>query len=193
MTRATPLNPLLAALPKLIKVSTGDAALSPTLARAVDLLLLELARGSVGGFTASRLLEILCAEALRTYQRTDGALGPSWFRGLSDPKIGEALRSIHREPGRDWGVKQLAKRVALSPSRFAARFRDMTGGSVMHYVAAWRANFACRLLRETDLALPEVAERVGYQSFPAFSRAFKAHLGLPPARWRAAATSSTTR
>jgi AraC-like DNA-binding protein len=190
--RAAPLNPMLGALPKVIKVSTGDMATSPTLAAAADLLVGELGRGSVAGFTVARLLEICCAEALRAYQRTEGASTPSWFRGLSDAKIGEALRSIHLEPGRDWGVAQLAKRVALSPSRFAARFRETTGQSVMHYVASWRASFACRLLRETELALPEVAQRVGYLSFPAFSRAFKAQVGVSPAKWRALALRTAT-
>lgn len=60
------------------------------------------------------------------------------------------------------------------------------GRSVMGYVAAWRANQACRLLRESKLGLAEIAARVGYASLPAFSRAFKSQLGQAPAAWRAA-------
>jgi len=96
------------------------------------------------------------------------------------------VRHVHSRPGADWSVEALAARVALSPSRFAARFREAMGEAVMVYVGRWRANVACHLLRETDLPLGEVAARVRYESVPAFSRAFKAQTGLPPAQWRRA-------
>lgn len=54
----------------------------------------------------------------------------------------------------------------------------------MTYVARWWANIACRLLTDTDLRLGQIAERAGYESLPAFSRAFKSQVGLPPAAWR---------
>jgi AraC-like DNA-binding protein len=185
MARSTPLSPMLGALPSVVKVSTGDEARYPALAGAVALLLAELGRGGGGGFTISRLLEIFCAEAFRAEQTATAEGRPSWFRGLADPKISEAIRMIHADPGRGWTVDALAKRVALSPSRFAARFRETTGESVMRYVAVWRANVACRFLRESEMSLSEVAHRVGYESLPAFSRAFKEQLGMPPAAWRA--------
>jgi AraC-like DNA-binding protein len=40
-------------------------------------------------------------------------------------------------------------------------------------------------MRETDLSLTSIAHKVGYEGLPAFSRAFKAHVGSPPAVWRA--------
>ncbi len=193
MARAIPNNPLLDALPSVLTVSTGDAASNPTLASAVALLLLELERGGGGGFTVSRLLEIFCAEALRAHQRGAGAQTPSWFRGLADPKAREALRCIHQEPENSWTVERLAKCVGLSPSRFAARFRESTGQSVMRYVASWRSNVACRLLRDSDLSIGEIAQRVGYESLPAFSRAFKDQVGASPANWRAASARGAPR
>lgn len=183
--RTAPLNPLIGALPRVVRVSTAGAETSPALAGVASLLLHELSGGVGGGFTVSRLLEILCAEAFRRFQRAAGATEPSWFRGLADPKVGEALHWVHREPAERWTVSMLARRVGLSPSRLAARFRETTGDSVMRYVASWRANVACRLLRESGLSLAEIAASVGYQSFPAFSRAFKTQLGVPPAAWRA--------
>ena len=66
----------------------------------------------------------------------------------------------------------LADTISMSPSRFAARFRQTTGQSVMSYVANWRMNVACRLLRETEGGLADIAQRVGYQDVAAFSRAF---------------------
>jgi AraC-like DNA-binding protein len=79
----------------------------------------------------------------------------------------------------------MADSVAMSASRFAARFRENTGRSAMAYVASWRMNIACRRLREGDVGLAALAAEIGYQDVAAFSRAFKAHLGLSPAHWRA--------
>jgi AraC-like DNA-binding protein len=186
LARAAPLNPMLGALPSVLKVATNDATFSPMLAGVAWMLAHEIDRGALGGFASARLLEMFCAEAVRAYQRTDGAQRAGWFRGLADARVSEAMRRVHESPSEHWTVGALASAVALSPSRFAARFREMTGQSVMNYVARWRANVACRLLRDTELNLTDIAGRVGYESLPAFSRAFKAQLGEPPATWRAA-------
>ena len=184
VVRGAPLNPLLGALPRMLKVTAGGQAATPALSGVAALLTAELSLRSGNSFTAHRLLEVLCAEAIRAFQASAVDHGPGWFRGLADPKIAEALRRIHTTPSTNWSVEALAKAVALSPSRFAARFRETIGDSVMGYVARWRMNVACRMLRETDVSLAEIASSVGYDGFPAFSRAFKAQVGAPPAEWR---------
>ena len=186
LARAAPLNPMLGALPPVLTAATGDAAFSPMLAGVAWMLAHEIDRNALGGFACARVLELLCAEAIRAFQRTDGGAKPGWFKGLADPRISEAMRRVHASPGQDWTVDALAASVALSPSRFAARFRETTGQSVMSYVARWRANVACRMLRDTTLDLTQIAHQVGYDSLPAFSRAFKAQVGQAPAAWRAA-------
>ena len=186
LANAAPLNPLLAALPPMMKVATDDVSFSPMLAGVAWMLAHELDRDALGGFTVARVIELFFAEAVRAFQRTAGPEDPGWFKGLADPRISEAIRCIHATPARAWSVEALASVAALSPSRFAARFKEVMGRSVMSYVAGWRANVACRLLRESTLGLGEIAARVGYESLPAFSRAFKAHLGQAPATWRAA-------
>lgn len=185
LAHAAPLNPMLGALPPVMKVVTGDATFSPMLAGVAWMLSHEVDRDALGGFTAARVIELFCAESIRAYQRSTGAGHAGWFQGLADPRVSEALRSIHAAPGERWSVEALAEGVALSPSRFAARFREVMGRSVMNYVATWRANVACRLLRESRLPLGEIAGRVGYESLPAFSRAFKLQIGQAPAAWRA--------
>ena len=55
----------------------------------------------------------------------------------------------------------------------------------MSYVTQWRTTVARHLLRSTDQSVEAVALSVGYQSLPAFTRAFKRYLGLAPAAWRA--------
>ncbi|MBV8663942.1 MAG: helix-turn-helix transcriptional regulator, partial [Hyphomicrobiales bacterium] len=57
------------------------------------------------------------------------------------------------------------------------------GSTPMDYLLAWRMALARRLLREEDLTLEQVAERVGYGSASTFSVAFSRHVGVPPIRY----------
>ena len=51
----------------------------------------------------------------------------------------------------------------------------------MHYLARWRMHTALTSLKEEhDTALGDVANRFGYQSEAAFSRAFKRFIGVSP-------------
>jgi transcriptional regulator GlxA family with amidase domain len=146
--------------------------------------MLELKQGRCSSFTTGRLLEAFFGEAIRAYRRTQGSKASGWFAGLSDTRVVRAIQLIHAQPGHPWSVAELARRIGLSPSRFAARFRTRCGDSVMSYVGTIRFNTACQLLRETDLPVSRVAEQVGYDSLPAFSRTFKVLLGKPPTAWR---------
>lgn len=181
---AAPLNPLLGSLPRVLKVTTAGPGVDPLLDHAVAMLDLEVAKGP-SSFVAARLLEVFFAEAIRCYGRGQGAARSGWFKAIDDPRIGIALSRLHQEPGAAWTVASLADTVAMSPSRFAARFREVTGRSAMSYVSDWRMTVACRLLRDTDDRLERIANTVGYQDLASFSRAFKASVGRSPSRWRA--------
>ncbi len=184
--RSSPMNPMLAALPPVLTVKTTGMQANPMLVHAAEMLGMEVALGRRDSFTASRLLEVFCAEAIRSYRERQSTSDPGWFKALDDPRIGPALERIHQQPSAPWTVASLADLVAMSPSRFAARFRETTGQSVMSYVIGWRMNAACRALREGNNGLSEIAAKVGYQDVAAFSRAFKEIVGQSPAKWRAA-------
>ena len=96
-----------------------------------------------------------------------------------------AMAAIHARPAVDWSVQQLAQEVAMSPSRFAARFAESLGDSPMAYVTKLRMNVACKMLATSQTKIEQVASDVGYDSAAAFNRAFKSHLGLAPGAWRA--------
>jgi AraC-like DNA-binding protein len=183
---AAPLNPLLGALPPLLHIPANDTACCPVLAGITQLLTLELQQERWAPFTTSRLMEAFFAESIRHYHRTKGAEATGWFAGLTDSRIARSIQLVHARPGHPWTVTSLAGRIGLSPSRFAARFRERCGESVMAYVARVRLDAACQILRDSDLSLSRIAEQVGYDSLPGFSRAFRKQLGKSPLKWRAA-------
>jgi transcriptional regulator GlxA family with amidase domain len=92
--------------------------------------------------------------------------------------------AIHRDPGDDWTVEELARACNLSRSAFAARFVARVGKSPATYLVHVRLDAATNLLRDTSLPVTLIAKNVGYASEAAFSRAFKNRYGTPPARWR---------
>jgi AraC-like DNA-binding protein len=129
----------------------------------------------------SRLVEVLLIEALRSAPSEDAP--PGLLRGLSDARLAPALRQMHTQLNRSWTVPQLAKTASLSRSTFFERFTRNVGLSPMEYLLAWRMAVAKDLLRRQDLAIDEVAERVGYASASTFSTAFSRHVGKPPGRY----------
>lgn len=128
-----------------------------------------------------RLLEVLLIEALRC--GTETASLPSVARGLSDDRLVAALRAAHAKPAYGWTVADLAAEAAMSRSAFFARFNRIVGMPPMEYLPTWRMALARRLLRNRELAIEQVAARVGYGSASTFSTAFTRHVGMPPARF----------
>jgi AraC-like DNA-binding protein len=68
----------------------------------------------------------------------------------------------------------------MSRSAFSARFTQLVGEPAMHYALRWKMQAALTRLRETDSSLAELANRLGYDSEAAFSRAFKRVVGVSP-------------
>ena len=133
----------------------------------------------------TRLVEILLVEALRATSGDDAP--PGLLRGLADPRLAPAIRQMHAQLARPWTVDALARVAALSRSAFFDRFTRTVGLPPMAYLVAWRMAVARGLLRRDELAIAEVAERVGYASASTFSTAFSRHVGQAPRRYAAAA------
>jgi AraC-like DNA-binding protein len=149
----------------------------------------ELRPGSEAVIT--RLADILVVQALRSWIETDPAAQTGWLGALQDRQVGRAMSLIHRDPAHAWTVGLLAREVAMSRSALAARFTELAGEPVMHYVARWRMQLALDMLRDEGATVAQLASRLGYRSEAAFSRAFKRVVGVPPGAVRRAALSST--
>jgi len=164
-------------LPKLVHVQ-GSTRLS----QLVQMVGEESADGKPGSeFMRARLVELLLVEAMRS--ASTGSAPPGLLRGLSDERLARALKRMHADISRAWTVAQLAKLAALSRSTFFERFTRTVGVSPMEYLLGWRMEIAKELLRDDELSVAEVAERVGYGSTSAFSVAFSRHVGGSPSRY----------
>jgi AraC-like DNA-binding protein len=181
---ARPFNPLLATLPRTIHIRRRDSD-DGTIAQLLRLALAELAgRRSGRESVLSHLSELLFVEAVRRYIETLPPAQTGWLAGLADEQVGRALAKLHERPAHPWSLEELAREAGLSRSTLAERFAQFVGVPPMQYLAQWRIQLAARLLSSTAVGLAELAQRVGYGSEAALSRAFKRQVGVSPALWR---------
>jgi AraC-like DNA-binding protein len=179
---ARPFNPLLAALPPVIRVSDRDGG---PLNAFVRFAVAESNEPRIGGeSTLARLSELMFVEVVRRYFETLPAEQTGWLAGLRDPHVGRALTVLHQSPERAWTLQRLSREAGLSRSSLAERFTALVGQPAMQYLTNWRMQLAANRLLSGLEPVAAVAEFAGYESEAAFSRAFKKAVGMAPGQWR---------
>jgi AraC-like DNA-binding protein len=179
-------DPLLAVLPPLIHFKGRGDDVAPWLRVTVSQVFEELGSGRSGASAVvTRLADILFMQAVRSYldENIDTAES-GWLAALQDQQIGRALVLLHDKPDQPWTVAELAARVALSRSAFAARFTQLVGEPPLRYLTRLRLNAATARLRSGNDKLSVIADAAGYESLPAFAKAFKRRLGITPGEYR---------
>jgi AraC-like DNA-binding protein len=184
---AKPFNPLLASLPRLLRLSGLTNERGAWIASFLRSLVDESNRKQPGGEAVlERMSEMLFVEVLRRYADALPAEQTGWLAGLRDAAVGRALALLHERPAEGWTLERLGDEAALSRSTLHERFVHFLGQPPMQYLAQWRMQLAAGWLRDTDAKVIDVALEVGYENETAFARAFKRAVGESPAAWRRA-------
>ena len=102
----------------------------------------------------------------------------------NSPRLMEVLDYINVHYTEDIKIEKLAAIAHSSPSHFCRTFKSLTNTTVSHYLQALRVEEACRLLRETDKNVIEIAEDVGYSDSKHFYSVFKKITGKLPKEFR---------
>lgn len=126
------------------------------------------------------LAHLLLVQALRLYLSHGTGQGVGWLFALGDPKIAAAVEAIHASPGERWTLPALADKAGMSRSKFAARFKALSGFSPIDYLTRWRMLLACDRLIKRNEPISVIALSLGYESEAAFSTAFKRVMGCAP-------------
>ena len=178
-------NPLIGTLPAAMRLSIEEGGGAEWIRSTFQYAADEVAAGRPGSDTVlAKLSELLFVEAVRRYTETlpEGQTG--WLAGLRDRHVARALALLHGDIARCWTADELGREVGLSRSALADRFTRLIGVAPMSYLADWRMQVAAQELRYVGASLVQVANKVGYGSEAAFSRAFKKSFGTAPATWR---------
>jgi len=81
-------------------------------------------------------------------------------------------------------LKKIARRFSISPPHLSAEFTRWFGTSPGQYQIEYRLYEAEILLKDNNLRIAEIAERVGWDDVYHFSKIFKKHRGVPPSSMR---------
>ena len=125
----------------------------------------------------------LAIHLLRQY--TAVTVAPVWPKAkLSPHKLRRAVQYIEGNLRNDLTLSAIADSVVLSPGHFAHAFREATGVAPHRYVVERRVERAKELLRQSDMPITEIADRVGCSSHSHLSVLFHRITGLTPRQFR---------
>ena len=85
----------------------------------------------------------------------------------------------------DWPIPRLASVSGVSEAHFARSFKHAFGLPPHRYLLTRRIERAKALLRDTDLAVTEIAFQTGWNSLGTFGRIFRDITGESPSELRA--------
>ena len=159
---ARPFNPLLEALPPMLKA--GDPRRNDTgwLGQFIHFALAEVADKRAGSESVlTKLSELMFIDVLRRYIETLPPQNTGWLAGLRDPAVSKALALIHAWPSFSWTIEGLARQCGASRSVFAERFAQLIGVPPMHYLARWRMQVAAEMLNRGNLNMAVIAAEIG--------------------------------
>jgi AraC-like DNA-binding protein len=180
-----PFNPLLEALPPMLKAGDPRKNDSGWLGQFIHFAVAEVAEKRAGSESVlTRLSELMFIDVVRRYIETLPQQDTGWLAGLREPTVGKALALIHARPSFSWTIEGLARQCGSSRTVLAERFTELVGIPPMHYLAKWRMQVASEMLNRGTANMATIAAETGYASEAAFSRAFKKMLDVPPSAWR---------
>ena len=119
-----------------------------------------------------RLRRITDAVAASQRQMADSLCGAVWGR----------IYELYHDA--DCCSQMIAEQLDMSPSYLNRQFRSSTGMSINDAIQHVRIDKACKLLRQSDDPVEQVAKQAGYQNIKYFFVLFKKYTGKTPAQFR---------
>lgn len=120
-----------------------------------------------------RLLNGISKKSGNKYQNT--------YSGLA---IYHALRYIDRNYLEIESIKEISEKLSYSEYYLAHVFKEKIGMSIKQYITEKKIAEACNLIKNSNLSVNEIAEKLGYSNAHSFSRNFKKITGLSPSAYK---------
>ena len=103
---------------------------------------------------------------------------------IDDDQIGKALQYIRRMASANIRVNDVLDQIELSRRAFEHRFKKLVGRTPHEEIQRVRMNRAKELLLDTELSVPQIAERLGFEHSEYLGAAFKREVGVSPGEYR---------
>ena len=96
--------------------------------------------------------------------------------------IRKALQYIHKNFAQDLSLSIVAEYLHISPTHLSRLFSKEVGVSFIDYLVNYRIECARQLIRNTELDLKTIADRVGFHGYNYFLRTYKDKTGHTPSQ-----------
>lgn len=101
----------------------------------------------------------------------------------------EVIESSFKDP--NLTVANAARRIGVNRDYLSHQFRLQTGRRMSRYIFARRMQYACHLLRSTNLQIRQVALSSGFLNTDWFSHTFHEYEGITPTQYRRAGNAQS--
>jgi len=99
-------------------------------------------------------------------------------------KMGQAKQFIERNFDKKVTLEDVAGQVCLSPKYFSRIFKEIAGQGFNEYRLSIKITQACKLLKNSDHTVTQIADRLGYQNLESFIRMFAKVMKDSPTQYR---------
>ena len=96
----------------------------------------------------------------------------------------EMIEEIQRNYDQDLSIELFASRLNYHPSYISRVFKKDTGINFTEYLSAYRIEVAKKWLKDTDMKISDIAERLQYSTASNFNRIFKKIVKVTPSQYR---------
>lgn len=103
-------------------------------------------------------------------------------RRSGNPHVSLMLQMIRDHITESLTLSELAAAAHITKEYAAQIFKKETGSTVTDYIHEQKMQMASEMIRKNDMALPEIAESLGFSNYSYFSRLFKRYFGVSPSR-----------
>ncbi|MDA3955914.1 response regulator [Oceanispirochaeta sp.] len=103
---------------------------------------------------------------------------------VEDLQIRKILKYIDLNDFNEVSLETTARSVGLTPQYVSKIFKDKYKMNFLEYLISRRMEFACRLLKESDMTVRKIAGEAGYGDVNYFSKVFKKQKGMSPREYR---------
>lgn len=144
----------------------------------------ELESHSIGNrLYVDSLATTLCLHLLRHYSQFLKII-PNCKEGLPQTKLRQVIEYINENLDKDLTLVEIANTVGMSMYHFSRLFKQSTGLSPYQYVTNSRIEKAKRLLVQTEEAINQIGQQVGFPNQSHFTNVFRKAMGVTPKAYR---------
>ena len=133
-------------------------------------------------------LALQVARELVVHQKRPGGQSqfsePLRFQCANQDRLGEVATWMANNLAADLSLDELARRACLSPRQFSRHFKHAFDTTPGDFVDRLRLDEARRRIAGSAIAVPLVAESVGFRNADTFRRAFYRRFGISPTDYR---------